>query len=188
MTTTTEMPNTSPLVLETSVPLHPPVAELIAGAGGREVVQRGVLFTSDWTTRLNVEAPRTYFPVRWPPASTVADAETATLALHASVPPDWVVVKTYASVANGSRTPDARPIGEVECMRFTAPRCAVATTDSGLRIRGLGTGVFAGSYVVVFCIWHVPEADQRAGSLTPGEVVASWLFHFDAPGERGAPQ
>lgn len=175
----TERPDTVPLVLETSVPAKPPAVELIAGAGNREVGQRGVVFTSDWTTRRSVDVVRTYFPVRWPEATTIAASDSATLALHTSVVPDWVVVKTYASVANGSRTPDARPIREFECTRFTAPTCDVATTDAGLRIRGLGRGVFAGAYVVVFCTWHVPLADQRAGSLTPGDVVASWLFHFD---------
>jgi hypothetical protein len=73
-------------------------------------------------------------------------------------------------------------------MRFTAPRCEVATSDSGLLIRGLGRSALAGSYVVVFCIWHVPLADQLAGSRTPGEVVASWLFHFDEHGAREASQ
>jgi hypothetical protein len=177
---------TVPLVLETSVPPAPPAVELIAGAGSREVGQRGVVFTADWTTRRSVDVARTYFPVRWPEATTIPNSDSATLALHTSVPPDWVVVKTYPSVASGSRTPDARPIREFECTRFTAPTCDVATTDAGLRIRGLGRGVFAGAYVVVFCTWHVPLADQRAGSLTPGDVVASWLFHFDAPRDREA--
>jgi hypothetical protein len=179
-------PETVPLVLETSVPPAPPAVELVAGAGSREVGQRGVVFTSDWTTRRSVDVVRTYFPVRWPTATTIANSDSATLALHTSVPPDWVVVKTYPSIASGSRTPDARPIREFECTRFTAPRCDVGTTDEGLRIRGLGRGVFAGAYVVVFCTWHVPLADQRAGSLTPGDVVASWLFHFDEQHELEA--
>ena len=174
------------MVLETELPLHVPTAQLIAGTDGREVAQTGVLFTSDWTTRRNVDHPPLSLLSRWPEPLTIVDPDTATVAINTTALPDWVVIKTYATVAGQWRNPDARPIEEIDCMRFTKPKCNFTATDSGLRIHYDPRRVFAGSYIVVFCIWHVPLDDQRPGSLTPDEVVASWLFHFVPRGDPEA--
>jgi hypothetical protein len=94
------------------------------------------------------------------------------------------VIKTYATVSGLFRTPDAPPIAEIECMRFTEPKCKFTTTESGLRIHYDARRVFAGSYIVVFGIWNVPLDDQRPGKFNPGEVVANWLFHVVSRSEQ----
>ena len=173
-----------PLVLETSIPLRVPTAQLIAGSNGREFAQTGVLFTADWTTRRASDHPQLSELSRWPEPLTIVDPDTVEVAINTTALPDWVVIKTYASVAGPWRIPDAPPVEEIDCMRFTEPKCIFTTTHSGLRIHYKPRSVFAGSYIVVFGIWHVPLDDQRPGSLTPDEVVASWLFHFDVTGEQ----
>jgi hypothetical protein len=185
-TTTTKQPESVPLVLETGIPLRVPTARLIAGTDGREIAQTGFLYTSDWTTRRHVDHPPSSPRSRWPEPLTIVDPDAAIVAIDTTALPDWVVIKTYATVAGQGRTPDAPPIEEIDCMRFVEPKCSFTTSDAGLRIRYDARKVFAGSYIVVFGIWHVPVADQRPGSLTPGEVVASWLFRFVSPSDQEA--
>lgn len=168
----TATPETVRLVLETGVPSRPPHIALVVG----DVVNRGVMFTVDWSTRRFVTRRGPRFPVPWPSASTIHGGDDATLAVDAPTAPDYVFAKTYAAVAIGSRTPPRTPIATYECSRFGEPRCAMARTNSGLRI-SLGRSVRAGGYLIVFCQWHLPLEQQVAGADPSADVTASWLFH-----------
>jgi hypothetical protein len=185
--TTTTATDAVPMVLETELPLHVPTAQLIAGTDGREVAQTGFLFRADWATRRYVDRSS---PMSrrsdWPEPLTIVDPDTATVAINTTALPDWVVIKTYATVSGLFRTPDAPPIAESECTRFTEPKCKFTVTESGFRIHYDALRVFAGSYIVVFGVWHVPLDDQRPGKLNPDKVIANWLFHVDSRSEPKA--
>jgi hypothetical protein len=185
-TATTLVAGAVPMVLETELPLHAPTAQLVAGTDGREVAQTGFLFRSDWATRRAAVPTPTPHRSPWPTALTLDDPDTATVAIGTTALPDWVVIKTYATVSEPWLTPDAPPIAEIECMRFTEPKCKFTTTGSGFRIHYDARRVFAGSYIVVFGVWHVPLDDQRPGKLDADKVIANWLFHVDSRGEQGA--
>jgi hypothetical protein len=174
---------TVPFVLETGVPPRPPKIELVARRGTGPVTQLGVPFSLDWTVGRVSEQLRPHYPVPWPHASTIVGADSVTLTLDTHITPDWVVVKSYARVERGSLVPEPRPIRNSGCLRVAAPRCAIEPTASGLRITGLAPAILGGPYVVVFCMWHVPLAIQKARSFPQYEVAASWLFHTSSGAE-----
>ena len=58
--------------------------------------------------------------------------------------------------------PEAIPVAQQGCVRLAEPRCHFEATESGLRITGLDPSMLAGPYIVVFCMWHVPLAMQKA--------------------------
>jgi hypothetical protein len=169
--------NAVPLVLETGVPPRPPKIELVARRGTDSVAQLGVPFSLDWTIGRVSEQLRPHYPVPWPRASNIVRADSVTLTLDTRITPDWVVVKSYARVESGSLVPEPKPIGSSGCLRLAEPRCKIEPTASGLRITGLAPAILSGPYVVVFCMWHVPLAIQKAQSFPQYEVAASWLFH-----------
>jgi hypothetical protein len=185
-TATTLVPDAVPMVLETKLPLHAPSAQLIAGTDGREVAQTGFLFRSAWATKRS--AFLTPMPLRspWPKPLTIVDPDTATVAIDTTALPDWVVIKTYATVSGFRLTPDAPPIAEIECIRFTEPKCTFTTTGSRLRIHYDPRRVFTGSYITVFAVWHVPLEDQLPQLLNPDQVVTSYLFHVASRSEQEA--
>jgi hypothetical protein len=172
-----------PLVLDTGVPPHPPKIELVAQRGERQIVQAGVEFTHDWTIGARTDEVARDYPVPWPPASGIGTDDLVTLSLNTHIVPDWVVVKAYAGVERGSLVPEPRQIGGYGCVRLAEPRCNFERTASGLRITGLGRSILAGPYLVVFCMWHVPLAMQKAHTSPRYEVAASWLFHIDRTGQ-----
>jgi hypothetical protein len=175
------------LVLETGVPSRPPTVELVVHSGAHEVALRGALYTGDWSTR--TRGP--HFPVPWPSPTTIVGGYDPSIALGTPFVPDFVVAKAFAQIAIGSGAPSARPIATFGCDRFTEPRCEVERTGSGLRIRGLGRNILAGTYFTVFCQWHrplMPESavPERGGSNAPNDLTASWLFRLDTKGQPGA--
>jgi hypothetical protein len=190
LTKPTAMPivktNAAPLVLETGVPARPPKIELVARRGTGAVAQLGIPFSLDWTVGRVAEQLRPHYPVPWPRASTIDRADTATLTLDTRIAPDWVVVKSYARVEDGSLVPEPKPIGAFGCVRLAEPRCDIEATASGLHINGVAPAISSGPYVVVFCMWHVPLAIQQAQSRPRYEVAASWLFHISSRPVLGA--
>ena len=185
-TTTTLVPDAVPMVLETKLPLHAPSAQLIAGSDGREVTQTGSLFQPAWVTRRSAVA--TPMPSRspWPEPMTIVDPDTATIAINTTVPPDWVVLRSYANVGGLFLYPDAPPLAYRECLRFTEPKCTFTTNESGLLIHYDPRIVFAGSYISVFAMWHVPLDDQLPGAAGKDEAIANYLFHVASRSEKEA--
>ena len=177
--------NAVPLVLETGVPPRPPKIELVARRGTLAVAQLGIPFSLDWTLERVSEQLRPHYPVPWPRASTIDRADSVALTLDTRIAPDWVVVKSYARVEDGSLVPEPKPIGAFGCVRLAEPRCSIEATESGLRIDGVAPAILSGPYVVVFCMWHVPLAIQEAQSMPRYEVAASWLFRMSGEPEPG---
>jgi hypothetical protein len=176
---------TVPFVLETGVPRRPPKIELVASRAVGRVAQLGVPFSLDWTVGRVSEQLRAHYPVPWPRASTIVRADSVTLTLDTRITPDWVVVKSYTRVEGGSLVPEPKPIASSSCLRLAEPRCTIEPTASGLRITGLAAAILSGPYVVVFCMWHVPLAMQKARSIPQYEVAGSWLFHTSSRAESG---
>lgn len=169
------------LVLDTGVPPHPPRIALVAQHGGRQIVQAGAEYTHDWTIGAVTNEWASDYPVPWPSVSAIGRDDVAVLTLDTRVMPDWVVVRTYARLVTADLIPEANPVAQQGCVRLDVPRCHFEPTESGLRITGLDPSMLAGPYVVVFCMWHVPLAMQKAKTSASYEVAASWLFHISTP-------
>jgi hypothetical protein len=174
-------PQAVPLVLETGVPPHAPRIELVAQRGNRQIVQAGVEFTHDWTIGAVTDEFARDYPVPWPRVSGIRPGDVVSLTLDTPIVPDWVVVKAYAKLVTGDLIPEPIPIAQYGCVRLAAPMCTFERTASGLRIAGLDEGLLGGPYLVVFCMWHVPLAMQKAQTSPRYDVAASWLFHIDSP-------
>jgi len=99
--------------------------------------------------------------------------------------PDYVTVNAYASVATETGTPRGAPIATFECARLSEPRCTIAPSNEGLIVQGLSSSLLSVGFLTVFCIWHVPLAEQHATTDLP-DLSASWLFDFDSGREREA--
>lgn len=172
-------PHAVPLVLETGVPRHAPKVDLVARRGSRQIVQAGVEWTRDWTIGAVQDQMSRDYPVPWPSASAIGRDDVVTLALDTPIVPDWVVVKTYARLITGDLIPEAIPIAQYGCVRLDTPRCTFERTASGVRITGLDRSILAAPYIVVWCMWHVPLAMQKAKTSPSYEVASSWLFHIE---------
>jgi hypothetical protein len=171
----------APLVLETGAPSDPPRVGLVVHAGAGERTLPGVLYTTDWSTRIVGATDTTRVPVPWPRRSSIDRGHDPAIALGTRAAPDFVTVKTYSRVARATGVPIGGAVATFECSRFTRPTCKVATTNAGLRIRGLGRGILAGHYLTVFCTWHVPMAANGTVATPRDDVSASWLFQIDGP-------
>jgi hypothetical protein len=181
-TTPTTRPGAVALVLDTGVPTHPPNVALVAQHAGRQIVQPGAPYTHDWTIGGVADLWGSAFPVPWPSASAIGRTDNPVLTFDTRVMPDWVVVRTYARLETADLIPEAIPVAQQGCVRLDVPRCHFEATESGLRITGLDPSMLAGPYIVVFCMWHVPLAMQKAqNSASSYEVAASWLFHISTP-------
>jgi hypothetical protein len=167
-----------PLVLETEAPSDPPSVRLVVDAGATELTLPGVLYTTDWSTRRVGTTETARVPVPWPRRSFIDHEHDPTIALGTRAVPDFVTVKTFSRVARATGIPIGEAVAAFECARFTEPRCEVAMSASGLRIRGLERGILAGRYLTVFCTWHVPMAEKRTVATPRDDVSASWLFQI----------
>jgi hypothetical protein len=171
-------PPPAPLVLESAAPARPPGVALVVHSGIRDDVVPGRLYTADWTTRGSASLEQASDPVPWPKSTTIAGGDDPTIAFDTSFMPDFVVVKVFTQVEQRRLTPIGIPIATFGCNRFTAPRCKVERTKSGLRLLDLDPTVYSGTYLVVFGQWHLPATQRSAGSLSDA-VAASWLLRVN---------
>jgi hypothetical protein len=178
----------TPFVSETGVPKRPPRAALVMQSRARSVAQLGFLYTADWSTRLLVATRDPRVPVPWPTPLSIDRRDSPTIELGTTVVPDYVTVNAYARIAAATGTPRGTPIATFDCARLSQPKCEVVTSNERLVIRGLGPRLLTGQYLTVFCIWHVPTAEQRPVADPPDDVSASWLFDFRNTSELGASQ
>jgi hypothetical protein len=178
--TTTETIATAravPLVLETGAPPGPPTAEFVVHSGEHDDAFAGHLFTADWTSAGSAALARVADPVPWPKLRTIAGGDDPTIAFNTPFTPDFVVVKVFTDVDSGRLTPIGIPIATFGCNRFTAPKCRVETSKSGIRLLDLDQTVYSGTYLVVFSQWHSPTKQSGVGQASD-DVAASWLFRI----------
>jgi hypothetical protein len=177
--TTGVSPTPVPLVRETGAPPRPPSVAFVVPSGAHDVVVPGKpLVNREWTTDATVAHQGVGRAVPWPIIKTIDGGDNPAIAFATPYVPDFVVVRSYASIDNVDLVPVGMPITTFGCNRFTAPRCTVETTKSGIRIHGLDQTVYAGTYIVVYCEWHLPTKKPGAGVYAPGSLPASWIFRI----------
>jgi hypothetical protein len=170
-------PKPAPLVLETGSPPRPPAVALVVHAGTHDVVVRGRPLVPDgWTTGASVARETVRHAVPWPDMTTIDGGDNPSIAFGTPFVPDFVVVRAYTSIEKGSLVPVGLPVATFGCNRFTAPRCTVETTKSGIRILGLDQTIYSGTYLMVYCEWHLPTKKPGSGYYAPGSLPASWLL------------
>jgi hypothetical protein len=168
-----------PLIPETGAPPQPPAVRFVVHSGARDLVVPGHLYTGDWPSADSPVRQAATYPVPWPALTTIPGGDDPTLALGTAFMPDFVAVKVYAEIDRASLVPIGFPIATFGCNRFSAPRCRVLSTPSGLRILGLDQTIYAGTYLMVYGQWHQPSKPRiPSGYPTgPGDLAASWMFH-----------
>jgi hypothetical protein len=170
-------PKPVPLVLETGSPPRPPSVALVVHSGPHDVVVRGrPLVPGDWTTGAGVARETVGHAVPWPPMTTIDGGDNPSIAFGTPFVPDFVVVRAYTNIEKGSLVPIGLPVATFGCNRFTAPRCTVETTKTGIRILGVDQTIYSGTYLMIYCEWHLPTKKPGSGYYAPGSLPASWLL------------
>jgi hypothetical protein len=164
-----------PLVLETDAPTIPPAVALVVRSHAHDIAARGVLYGDDYATSIDVRGHPDYGPTPWPKPTTIDGGDDPIVVLDTPSVPDFVIVKSYVHVEGAILNPEPMPVAYFTCNHFTAPKCVVERTASGLRILGLDQSFYAGTYLMVFCQWHLPSS-QRGLGYHSDSVTASWLF------------
>ncbi len=157
-------------------PIAPPSAELRIQTRDGNVPVPGILYTSDWVTRESAWNLSPKLPVPWPEAIHVNEAKRSVLVLKTSVPPDWLVMNTYATVDLVTGEPRSDRTGTFECSAFSGRRCHF-DVENGIVTTSWRPGEFpVNGYITVFSSWYVPLAARTNES--PGQVSAAWLFRL----------
>jgi hypothetical protein len=164
-----------PLVLESEAPADPPAIAFVVRAHAHDIAVAGILFNDDWATASGVIRHQASGPTPWPRPRPIAGGDNPVIALDTPFTPDFVIMKSYAHIEGPSLNPDPLPVATFGCNRFTAPKCVIERTASGLRILGVDQSIYAGTYLVIFCQWHLPD-NQRSIGYPSDAVTASWLF------------
>jgi hypothetical protein len=167
----------APLVLETEAPPDPPTIALVIRSHAREIAVPGVLYNDDWATASGVIRHRASGPTPWPQPTTIEGGDNPAIVADTPFVPDFVIVKSFAHVEGASLNPTPLPVAAFGCNRFTAPKCVVERTASGQRILGVDQSIYAGTYLVIFCQWHLPN-NQRSLGYPSDTVTASWIFRI----------
>jgi hypothetical protein len=178
--TPTVEPEPVPLVLETGAPPRPPSVSFVVHTGTHDVVVRAKpLVPDDWTTDASVARQSVGQAVPWPDTTTIDGGDNPSIAFGTPFVPDFVVVRAYTNIEKRSLVPVGLPVATFGCNRFTAPRCTVETTKSGIRILGLDQTIYSGTYLMVYCEWHLPTKKPDGGYYAPGSLPASWLLRVE---------
>lgn len=172
-------------VRDSNAPSHPPSSAFtLASVAGPQSIP-GVLYTTDWSTRLFCARTDPSVPVLWPRPSFVDHQARVMLVLGTRAPPDYVKVSAFSAVTRTTGVPEGAPAATYECSRFSKPICVSAGTNAGLVFSGLSGALLDHGYVVVFCTWHLPRSQQRVGTHPADDASASWLFRI---GGQGSPR
>jgi hypothetical protein len=165
------------LVLETGSPPHPPSAAFVVHSGAHDIIVNGVaLVTGKWITDRSVVQATVHSLIPWPHATTIEGGDNPSIEFHTPYVPDFVVVRAYAALDEVNQVPLGYPITSFDCNQFTAPRCNVVASKSGIRVFGLDQTIYSGTYIVVYSEWHLPTKPPGSGAYAPGSLPASWLF------------
>jgi hypothetical protein len=175
--TTVVKRNPVPLVLETDAPTKPPTVALVVRSHAHDIAVRGVLYGDDYAASIDVRGKAAYGPTPWPNPTTIAGGDNPVIALDTPSVPDFVIVKSYVHVVGPVLNPEPLAVAMFGCNHFTSPKCVVERTASGLRILGLDQTFYAGTYLMIFCQWHLPSS-QRSLGYRSDSVTASWLFRI----------
>ncbi len=165
------------LVLETGSPPRPPSAAFVVHSGAHDIVVNGLaLVTGKWISDRSLAQQTVHSTIRWPRATTISGGDNPTIEFHTPYVPDFVLVRAYASLDEVNQVPAGYPTATFRCTQFTAPRCKVVASTSGIRILGLDQTIYFSTYIVVYSEWHLPTKAPGSGVYAPGSLPASWLF------------
>jgi hypothetical protein len=163
------------LVLETDAPSKPPAVVIVVRSHAHDIAIPGTLYNEDWAPSSDVIQPPTSGPTRWPKPTTIDGGDNPVIALDTPSVPDFVLVKSYAHVVGVFLNPEPLPVAIFGCNHFTAPKCVAEETASGIQVLGVDQSIYSGTYLVIFCQWHLPS-NQRGLGYRSDSVTASWLF------------
>ena len=156
---------------------------LYVGYEGSRFILPSVLYTSDWGTDADLQPSA---PVPWPTAPDQSDewlfahVENASAGFLTLVPPDRVLVQSFAKVSAATGEPTGRALTTYECSRFESPKCGIENTMAGLvRVTSVPRQVLHGNFITVFAVWHASAEQVHAGASA--ERTATWLY-------RGQPE